>query len=169
MILTDSDSEARICHALQHGARGYLLLGCSIEDLIDALGSIHVGGIALAPLVVTRGADRLKQQALTKREEEILAQIMLGLSNKRIAVRMAVAVGTVKAHVKSILDKLDATSRTEAVAIAQRRGLLRGEFERSDPDGVARRASPSISADTLKNEQRRIRRLGDAARVYHAL
>jgi len=54
MILTDSDSEARICHALQHGARGYLLLGCSIEDLIDALGSIHVGGIALAPLVVTR-------------------------------------------------------------------------------------------------------------------
>ena len=94
---------------------------------------------------------------------------MLGLSNKRIAVRMAVAVGTVKAHVKSILDKLDATSRTEAVAIAQRRGLLRGEFEQSDPDGVARRASPSISADTLKNEQRRIRRLGDAARVYHAL
>jgi DNA-binding NarL/FixJ family response regulator len=169
MILTDSDSEARICHALEQGTRGYLLLGCSIEDLIDALRSIHVGGIALAPLVVTRVADRLKQQALTKREEEILAQIMLGLSNKRIAVRMAVAVGTVKAHVKSILGKLDATSRTEAVAIAQRRGLLRGEFERSDPDGVARRASLSSPADALRNAQRRIRRLGDAARVYHAL
>jgi DNA-binding NarL/FixJ family response regulator len=165
MILTDSDSEARICHALEQGARGYLLLGCSIEDLIDALSSIHVGGITLAPLVVTRVADRLKQQALTKREEEILAHIMLGLSNKGIAVRIAVAVGTVKAHVKSILDKLHATSRTEAVAIAQRRGLLTGEFERFAPDAVARRASLSVSADTLRNAQRRLRRLGDAARA----
>jgi hypothetical protein len=49
---------------------------------------------------------------------------MLGLSNKRIASQLAVAVGTVKTHVKSILLKLDAASRTEAVAIAQRRGIL---------------------------------------------
>jgi hypothetical protein len=67
---------------------------------------------------------------------------MLGLSNKRIAVTKGLALGTVKAHVKSILDKLDATSRTEAVAIAQRRGLLREQADRSDPDAVARRSSP---------------------------
>jgi DNA-binding NarL/FixJ family response regulator len=86
MILTDRDGEAKICHALEQGARGYLLLGCSLKGLTEGLRSVHVGGIALA-------------------------------------------VGTVKGHVKSILNKLDAASRTEAVAIAQRRGILAEEPE----------------------------------------
>jgi two-component system NarL family response regulator len=130
MILTHNDTEAKICHALEQGARGYLLLGCSLKDLMDGLRSVHGGGIALGPLVAIRITDSMKQQALTRREEDILAQIMLGLSNKRIASKLAVAVGTVKTHVKSILRKLDAASRTEAAAIAQRRGILQEERER---------------------------------------
>ncbi|MDB6045492.1 MAG: Transcriptional regulator, LuxR family [Gammaproteobacteria bacterium] len=130
MILTHSDSEAKICHALEQGVRGYLLLGCRLEDLMQAIRSMHKGGIAWDPLVASRIAERMKQEALTRREEDILEEIMLGLSNKAIASKLAVAVGTVKTHVKSILSKLDAASRTEAVAIAQRRGILGGKRER---------------------------------------
>lgn len=125
MILTHSDSEAKICHALEQGARGYLLLGCSLQDLVDGLRSVYMGGIALGPLVASRIADRMKQQALTPREADILRCMMLGMSNKAIASKLTLAVGTVKTHVKSVLEKLNASSRTQAVSIAQRRGILR--------------------------------------------
>jgi DNA-binding NarL/FixJ family response regulator len=85
---------------------------------------MHSGGIALDPLVAGRIADCMKQEALTRREQGILGQMMLGLSNKKIASNLTLAVGTVKTYVKSILSKLDAGNRTEAVAIAQRRGIL---------------------------------------------
>jgi DNA-binding CsgD family transcriptional regulator len=71
----------------------------------------------------------MKQQALTRRETDILRHMMQGMSNKAIASRLALAVGTVKTHVKSVLEKLDATSRTQAVSIAQRRGILRDDVE----------------------------------------
>jgi DNA-binding NarL/FixJ family response regulator len=129
MILTHSDSEAKICHALEQGARGYLLLGCSLQDVVDGLRSVYIGGIALGPLVASRIADRMKQQALTRREGDILRHMMMGMSNKAIASKLTLAVGTVKTHVKSILEKLDATSRTQAVSIAQRRGILGEEAE----------------------------------------
>jgi len=61
MILTHSDSEAKICHALEQGARGYLLLGCTLQDLAAGLRSVYLGGIALGPLVASRIADRMKQ------------------------------------------------------------------------------------------------------------
>ena len=124
VILTHGDGEARICRALEQGARGYLLLGCSLQDLFDGLRAVRVGGMALDPMVASRVGDCMKQRALTRREGDILRQMMLGGSNKRIALELNVAIGTVKTHVKSILDKLEAASRTEAVAIAQRRGLL---------------------------------------------
>jgi DNA-binding NarL/FixJ family response regulator len=129
LILTHSDREAKICHALEQGARGYLLLGCSLQELAAGLRSVYLGGIALGPLAATRIADRMKQQALTRREGDILRHMMLGMSNKAIASKLALAVGTVKTHVKSVLEKLDASSRTQAVSIAQRRGILREEDE----------------------------------------
>jgi two-component system NarL family response regulator len=133
LILTHSDSEAMICHALEQGARGYLLMGCSLQDLVEAVRSVYTGGIALGPLVASRIADRMKQQALTRREGEILRYMMLGMSNKAIASKLLLAVGTVKTHVKSVLEKLEATSRTQAVSIAQRRGILREEVEPASP------------------------------------
>jgi DNA-binding NarL/FixJ family response regulator len=105
-----------MCHALERGARGYLLLDCGLQDLLDSLRSVHAGGIALAPLVAARVADRMKHKALTPREGQVLRQLMMGLSNKSIASELALAEGTVKTHVKSILVKLDARSRTGAVA-----------------------------------------------------
>jgi DNA-binding NarL/FixJ family response regulator len=129
VILTHSDGEARIRGALEQGARGYLLLGCSLQDLFDGLRSVRAGGLAIGPLVAARVAEWMTQRALTHREGDILREMMLGRSNKHIAIALNVAIGTVKTHVKSILDKLDATSRTQAAAIAQRRGILQQERE----------------------------------------
>ena len=134
IVLTHSDSEAKISHALKQGACGYILLGCSLQELIDGLRSVHVGGMALGPRVASRIVDWMQQQALTRREAEVLRQMMLGLSNKAIATNLTMRVGTVKTHVRAIFDKLDATSRTEAVAIAQRRGILREECESLPPE-----------------------------------
>jgi DNA-binding CsgD family transcriptional regulator len=164
MILTHSASEAMIFHALEQGARGYLLFGCSLEDVIDGLRSVHGGGVALGPLVVSRMADWIKQQALTLREEDILRQMMLGLSNKVIARKLTLAVGTVKTHVKAILYKLDARSRTEATVIAQRRGILREECECPPPDVGAvetgKRSSVSESSNRSKWSRLNSRSMG---------
>lgn len=149
MILTHSDSEAKICHALEQGARGYVLLGCSLQELVDAVRSVHTGGISLGPRVASRIADRMKQQALTRREADILRHMMLGMSNKAIASRLTLAVGTVKTHVKSVLEKLDATSRTQAVSIAQRRGILGEEA------GPAMTVAGLVSGSTASGPIRR--------------
>jgi DNA-binding NarL/FixJ family response regulator len=144
VILTHSDGEARIRRALEQGARGYLLLGCSLQDLFDGLRSVRAGGLAMGALVAGRVAECMTQRALTRREGDILRQMMLGSSNKRIALELNVAIGTVKTHVKSILDKLDAASRTQAVAIAQRRGIL--QEERNSPPSESLRESAHARA-----------------------
>jgi DNA-binding NarL/FixJ family response regulator len=137
VILTHSDSEVKICRALERGVRGYLLLGCGLQELINSLRTVDVGDMALGPLAVSRVADRMKQPALTHREEDILRQLMLGLSNKGIARKLTLSPGTVKTHVKAILRKLNAKNRTGAVAIAQRRGILREETECSNLEVAA--------------------------------
>jgi DNA-binding NarL/FixJ family response regulator len=125
VIFTSYDSEARICQALEKGARGYLLWGASLTEVVEAIRSVREGGVALSPLAATRITNRIKGAVLSVREKSVLEQMMLGLSNKMIALRLNICVGTVKSHVKSILEKLDAGSRTAAVVTAQRRGLLR--------------------------------------------
>lgn len=156
VILTHTDSEAPICHALQQGARGYLLLGGSVAELLDGLRTVRAGGMAIGPLVASRVAEWMNHRVLTRREEDILRQMMLGHSNKRIAIQLSVAIGTVKTHVKSILDKLDAASRTEAVAIAQRRGILREEHEVTPPKSRVARigAIPSMRPALVREEIR---------------
>jgi DNA-binding NarL/FixJ family response regulator len=138
VILTHSDSEAQICRALENGARGYLLFGCSPDEMVKCIRSVYEGGVALEPLVASRVADNMNKPALTAREEGILRQVMFGLSNKRIAKKFNLAEGTIKTHLKSIFTKLHARSRTEATAIAHRRGLLASESE-----GVTQR--PGVS------------------------
>ena len=169
VILTHIDSETKICHALEQGARGYLLLDCGVQDLLDGLRSVHAGGIALAPLAAARVADRMQRQVLTSREGEVMCQLVMGLSNKAIASRLTVSEETVKTYVKSILKKLDATNRTEAVAIAQRRGLLDEECgwpERSVRKiGVRYHASPRRRNDDARIWKRAGISDGDLRRI----
>ena len=124
VVFTNIDSEAKICRALESGARGYLLYGVGVPELLEGIRSVHRGGVALSPLVAARITNRMQGNPLTAREKAVLEQLMLGLRDKVIARRLSVGVGTVKTHVKAILDKLEAGSRTAAVIAAQRRGLL---------------------------------------------
>jgi DNA-binding NarL/FixJ family response regulator len=106
------------------GARGYLLHGVGLQELFEGIRCVHGGGVALSPLVTVRVTNRITCETLTAREKAVLELLMLGLRDKAIARKLNVCVGTVKTHVKSILQKLEADNRTAAVITAQRRGLL---------------------------------------------
>jgi two-component system NarL family response regulator len=124
LIVTARDSEAEIRFALKKGARGYLLLGCSVDDLVDAVRSLRAGTRYIGARAAQRLADSVACESLTGRERAVLRLVVEGLANKAIANRLDVAIGTVKFHLKAIFQKLNATSRTEAATLAQRRGLL---------------------------------------------
>jgi DNA-binding NarL/FixJ family response regulator len=149
LIVTHFHDEARIRRALQHGIRGYLLQGCSTEALIQGVLALHRGATAFAPVVSVRIAESLTHQSLTERELTVLRHLMLGLSNKELSRKLGIAVGTVKTHLKAIFGKLGASARTEAVAIAQRRGLLFLESSAPDPDRTVRlRRQRTLDATT---------------------
>ncbi|HSI60052.1 MAG TPA: response regulator transcription factor [Ideonella sp.] len=125
LVLTQVGREADIRHALECGVQGYLLLGCSLDEVVSAVRSVHRGMLPLCALAAKRLADSMIREPLTLREKDVLGLMMTGQCNKTIAGHLNIAVGTVKSHVKAILDKLEATSRTEAVAVAESRGLIR--------------------------------------------
>lgn len=124
MIVTTIDREREVRAALEAGVHGYLLLGCRLQELADGIRSVARGARALCAAVSDRLADSLTHEALTPRELDVLQRIAQGRGNKAIASELDIAVGTVKTHVKAILGKLDACSRTEAAAVAARRGLI---------------------------------------------
>jgi DNA-binding NarL/FixJ family response regulator len=124
VVITWRDSEVDVRAALQCGIGGYLLANCGPDELVDAVRAVGRGSPHLGEAVVALVARSLTRTPLTLRESEILRLIASGLSNKLIASQLNIALGTVKAHAKSILDKLGARSRTQATVIAAQRGLL---------------------------------------------
>jgi DNA-binding NarL/FixJ family response regulator len=130
IVFTAYDTDQRILGALRAGARGYLLKGASRQEIFGAVRTVHAGGSLLEPGVTTRLLDHVREdreqpELLTPRELEVLLLISEGLHNSEIAERLFVTERTVKFHVSSILAKLGADNRTEAVALAARRGLIR--------------------------------------------
>jgi DNA-binding NarL/FixJ family response regulator len=124
LIVTARESESEIRHALEQGARGYVLLGCSIDELVTGVRALCAGTRHIAGRAAQRLADSVACESLTGREQAVLQLVVVGLGNKAIARRLDIALGTVKSHLKSIFQKLDAATRTEVAAIAERRGLL---------------------------------------------
>jgi DNA-binding NarL/FixJ family response regulator len=131
IVFTAFDTDDRIIEAVQAGAQGYLLKGAPREELFNAIRIVHAGGSLLQPVVATRLLGRLQQNdaaspdALTPRELEVLQLVAQGLPNKEIAARLVITERTAKFHVSSIMSKLGATNRTEMVALANQRGLIR--------------------------------------------
>ncbi len=130
VVFTAYDTDERVLGALRAGARGYLLKGASRSEIFSAIRTINAGGSLLQPAVtdkllehMSRGRDP-EPEPLTPREAEVLDLISKGLPNKEIAGRLFVTERTVKFHVSSLLHKLDAGNRTEAVSVAVRRGLI---------------------------------------------
>jgi DNA-binding NarL/FixJ family response regulator len=124
LVMTTHDREHEVRRALEQGVHGYLLLGCTIDELVDGVRTLARGARYLCMTVAQRVADSLTREALTSRERDVLRLLSLGQCNKAIARELEIAVGTVKSHVKAIMEKLDASSRTEAASIATQRGMV---------------------------------------------
>ena len=129
IVFTAYDTDERILRSLRAGARGYLLKGASRAEIFDAIRTVHSGGSLLCPAVNSRLLDHIEQgderpDGLTPRELEVLTLLARGLKNAEIASELFISERTVKFHVSSILAKLGAETRTEAVRIAARRGLV---------------------------------------------
>jgi DNA-binding NarL/FixJ family response regulator len=124
VVITWRDNEADVRTALQTGIGGYLLGNCDLDELVQAVRAVGRGSPYLCAAAAALVAKSLTRTPLTLRESEILRLIASGMSNKLIASELNIALGTVKAHARVILDKLGARSRTQATVIAAHRGLL---------------------------------------------
>lgn len=124
LILTPYASESQIRVAIAQGVSGYLLLGCTSDELLSSLHALSQGRKVFSVHIAAKLAESMRCRPLTDRELTVLSHVVKGRSDKDIGSQLALSVGTVKTHMKSILAKLGARRRTEAAAIARRRGLL---------------------------------------------
>jgi two-component system, NarL family, response regulator len=125
LVMTMYDHEEDIFSSIRAGAKGYILKSAPRAEIIAALRKVGAGERYLPDYVAATIASRLSAPSLTGRETEVLQLLRVGISNKEIARQIHVSEGTVKAHVREILSKLGAISRTEAVNLALQRGLLK--------------------------------------------
>jgi two-component system NarL family response regulator len=124
IVLTTYDGDEDIYRAIKAGAKGYLLKETARDALVESVRKVHAGETDLPPALAAKLAERLSGVALSAREIEVLQRMTAGKSNKEIGAELFISEGTVKSHVKSIFTKLCVVSRTEAVAVATRRGLI---------------------------------------------
>jgi len=125
IVMTTYETEEDVRRALQAGAKAYLVKGALPEQILETLRRV-AGGEALVPArIASVLTESLSRPELSPRELQVLRQMAAGDSNKEIGQKLNITEHTVKAHVKAILLKLSAVGRTEAIAIAMKRGLLR--------------------------------------------
>jgi len=124
IVMTTYEGEEDVRRALSAGAKGYVLKGTKREEILETVRKVYKGEPAISPEVAAKLATSLTRPELSERELQVLQQMAAGKSNKEIGQVIYVSENTVKAHVKSILAKLDAMGRTEAIAIAIKRGLI---------------------------------------------
>jgi two-component system NarL family response regulator len=125
IVLSAFDADDDVLRAIQAGAAGYLLKMASPTELADAIAAVHRGQAALPPRVASKLASHVGRPRLTGRQDEVLQLIARGMTNQEIGDQLHIVEGTVKAHVKSILEKLGARDRTQALCIALERGLVK--------------------------------------------
>ena len=130
IVFTAFDTDDRILSAVRAGAQGYLLKGAPREEIFKAVRVVHAGGSLLQPIVASKLLRQVRQPAavpaaaLTPRELDVLRLMARGLQDKEIAAELVIAERTVKFHASSIMSKLGAGNRTEAVSLAVQQGLL---------------------------------------------
>lgn len=124
IVLTTFERDAEIQRALKAGARGYLLKCMPPQQMLDMIRQVHAGKKCVPAEIAAGLVEHLGDEALSKRELEVLQQVAAGSRNRDIASKLYIAEETVKVHVKHIMDKLRANDRTQSVAIAARRGII---------------------------------------------
>ena len=129
IILTTFGRDDYVFEGVRAGALGFLLKDTPADNVIDTIRLVNRGETFIQPEIASRLLRELIDpqvpiEPLTEREREVLVLLAQGYSNREIADRLVVAVGTVKNHVSNILDKLQVENRTQAADIARRRGLV---------------------------------------------
>jgi DNA-binding NarL/FixJ family response regulator len=124
VMLTTFEGDVEIQRALAAGARGYIMKNMPPRELVGVVRQVHAGHKRIQREVTARLAEHVSDEALTKREKDVLIHVGGGNRNRDIAERLFISEETVKAHVKHIMEKLGANDRTEAVTIAVRRGII---------------------------------------------
>jgi DNA-binding NarL/FixJ family response regulator len=130
IVLTTFDGDEDIYRALQAGAKGYLLKGVDVEELAEAIRTVHAGKSRIPAFVAEKLAERMGGPSLTARELDVLQRIVAGRSNKEIASDLNISEATVKTHINSILSKLGVSDRTHAATTALQRGIVHLDQER---------------------------------------
>ncbi len=127
ILLSVFAKDEQIFAGLRAGARGYMIKDAGVDDLTQAIRTVHGGGSLLPPLVADRLIARIngvEAPGLTPREQEVLERLATGAPNKQIAAELVLGTGTVSWHARNIYQKLNVSNRTEAVRIAREIGLL---------------------------------------------
>lgn len=138
LVLTVSDNEADLFHAIKFGATGYILKNTEPEELVQAIHHIAQGGVILSPMMAAKlltefrslGTDAMAKKTaeeednLSPREDEVLRLVSQGATNKEIADSLFISENTVKTHLRNIMDKLHLANRSQAAAYAVKRGLV---------------------------------------------
>jgi DNA-binding NarL/FixJ family response regulator len=136
VVLTIQDGRDRVLDALSAGASGYVLKDRAAHELLDALDAVRAGDAPLSPRIAghvvaaARGSSppRLNTpMLLTGSERRVLEELARGLTYDQIGLVLEISVNTVRSRVRTLYDKLDVASRTEAVVVAAQRGLIRIE------------------------------------------
>jgi len=124
VVLTTYRGDAQALGAFRAGACGYLLKSMLRKELVETIRAVHAGRRRIPPEIAAELAEHVTDDSLTAREVEILKCAAAGSANKMIASQLGISEDTVKAHMKSVLAKLDANDRTHAVTIALKRGII---------------------------------------------
>jgi len=124
IVLSTYFGDEDIYRALRAGASGYMLKDSTRDEILEAIRKVYRGGSLISGAAAAKLAGRLNRAELTSRELEVLGEMAKGKSNQEIGDALYVTQGTVKAHMNSILTKLDACDRTQALLIALRRGII---------------------------------------------
>jgi DNA-binding NarL/FixJ family response regulator len=125
IILTTYDGDEDIYRALRAGAKGYLLKDAEPDTLLSAIQIVHSGQQYIPSEVAAKLVERMTIPELSDREQEVVRQMALGLSNHDIGVALNITESTVKFHINRILSKLGVSDRTQAVITALKRGLAK--------------------------------------------
>ena len=124
-VIHQSTGEQDIRGALEAGIQGYASQALTLEEFQDGARMVALGMRYLCPRSAQRLADSMTREPLTSRETIVLRELAHGQCNKAIAQELGMALGTVKAHVKALMSKLDAKTRTQVVTAAITRGLVK--------------------------------------------
>jgi DNA-binding NarL/FixJ family response regulator len=124
IMLTTSEGDVEIQRALAAGAQGYILKSMPPKEMVDAVRLVHSGKKRIPSAIAAHLAEHYADEDLTAREIEVLQHIAGGNRNRDIADRLFISEETVKVHIKHIMEKLGAHDRTQAVAIAIKRGII---------------------------------------------